>query len=488
LSTILETLATAHAFHQRGEMPQAEALYRQVLAVEPSHGDACNALAVLALQTNRAAEAVELLERAVASEPDNLKFRGNLGSAYFTANRFEEARATLEQAIAGNPDNSEAHYNLGVTWAALKEFDKAEASYKRCLQLMPRHRESHNNLGNMLREQGRFDEAIVYLDQALQIDPSTAFAHFNRALAWLSQGRLTEGWREYEWRWKCQEFKARHQRYPQWDGRLLENQTLLVHAEQGLGDTIQFVRFLPEVRRRAPRTLVEVQAPLIGLLRQSGFTGLVAKDSALPPIDAQIAMASLPFTLGTKLETIPAEVPYLRANQELALAWRDYLLRYNGLKVGIAWQGNPGYREDHFRSFPLVSFAPLADVPGVQLFGLQKGPGREQIEVTKDRLRLVDLGAHIDVDTGPFLDTAAIMQNLDLVITSDTVTAHLAGALGVPVWVALRRGADWRWMAEGTTSPWYPTMRLFRQQVFGQWPPVFAEMASELRTLAEVAR
>ncbi len=464
-------------------MAQAEALYRQILAAEPGHAETCNLLGILALQTGRPADAVALLERAVSSDASIIRYRGNLGAAYFTAKRYEDALTTLEATVRDDPTNPEGHYNLAATLAELDRFDEAEVSYNRCLRLQPNHRSTRNNLGNMLREQGRYDEALMHLDRALAVDPKSAYAHYNRALAWLSLGRLTEGWTEYEWRWHCHDFKPRHRNRPQWDGSPLENQTLLVHAEQGLGDTIQFVRYLPEVRRRSPTTIVEVQPSVIGLLCESGIGGLVAQGSPLPPFDFQIPMASLPCALGTTFETIPADIPYLSANPALTAAWRDHLSRYPTFKIGIAWQGNPSYREDRYRSIPVNQFAPLADVPGVQLFSLQKGPGLEQLAGAKQALRIIDLGTHIDESTGPFLDTVAIMKNLDLVITSDTVPAHLAGALGVNVWVALRRGPDWRWLATGDTSPWYPTMRLFRQQQLGDWPQVFRDMADELRRI-----
>ena len=461
-------------------MAQAEALYRQILTAEPGHAETCNLLGVLSLQTGRPAEAVSLLELAVAGDASDIRYRGNLGAAYFTAKRYEDARTTLERTVRDDPANPEGHYNLAATLAELNRFDEAEVSYDRCLRLQPDHSSTRNNLGNMLREQGRYDEALVHLDRALTIDPKSAYAHYNRALVWLSLGRLTEGWAEYEWRWYSHDFKPRHQNRPQWDGRPLDKQMLVVHAEQGLGDTIQFVRYLGEVRRRSPTTIVEVQPSLIGLLRQSGIGGLVAQGAPLPPFDVQIPMASLPLALGTTPATIPADIPYLQAHSELAAAWRDHLSRFAGFKIGIAWQGNPTYREDRFRSIALAEFAPLAEVPGVRLFSLQKGPGVEQLASVKQQLRIIDLGTNIDVGTGPFLDTAAIMKSLDLVITSDTVSAHLAGALGVRVWVALRRAPDWRWLAAGDSSPWYPTMRLFRQRALGDWPQVFRDMADEL--------
>jgi Tfp pilus assembly protein PilF len=435
------------------------------------------------VQSGRLAEAVTLLESAVARDPSNTRFRGNLGSVYFTAGRLHEARELLAATVRDDPTHFEAFYNLGVTQAALGEFEQAESNYRICLRLNPEHRGAHNNLGNMLRELGRYDEALSHLDHALAVDPNSAQAHYNRALVWLSQGKLSEGWPEYEWRWRCPEFHPRHQQVPAWNGSPLADATLLVHAEQGLGDTMQFIRYLPQVLERVPNTLVEVQPALVPLLRQSGYWGLVPQGSAVPRLDVQLPIASLPRVLKTTLDTIPHDVPYLSASEELTTAWRAHFARQDSFKVGIAWQGNPNYREDRFRSIPLKQFAPCAAVPGVQLFSLQKGTGVEQITAVGSEFRVVDLGSNIDQLTAPFLDTAAIMKSLDLVITSDTAIAHLAGALAVPVWVALRHGPDWRWMASGQASPWYPTMRLFRQRALGDWPSVFGEMARELGAL-----
>jgi tetratricopeptide (TPR) repeat protein len=484
VTTIAQALAAAHAHHERGELPQAEVLYRQVLAAAPGHAEASHLLGILELQSGRVGPAIALLESAVAKQPDNTRYRGNLGSVYFTAHRFGEARELLEATVRDDPTHFEAFYNLGVTLAALGELPQAETRYRSCLRLNASHRGAHNNLGNLLRELGRYDEALVHLERALGIDPNAAQAHYNRALVWLSQGRFAEGWPEYEWRWRCPEFRPRHQQVAAWDGSPQAQKTLLIHAEQGLGDTMQFIRYLPAVVARVPNTVVEVQPGLIPLLRQSGYPNLIAQGAPLPPFDLQLPLASLPRVMGTALETIPRDVPYLRAAAELISAWRGQLGSQATFKVGIAWQGNPNYREDRFRSIALAMFAPLAGVPGVELFSLQKGVGAEQVAALGGRFRVVDLGSQIDQLTAPFLDTAAIMKCLDLVITSDTAIAHLAGALAVPVWVALRYAPDWRWMASGRESPWYPTMRLFRQPTFGDWLSVFDEMAGELGAVA----
>jgi hypothetical protein len=261
----------------------------------------------------------------------------------------------------------------------------------------------------------------------------------------------------------------------------LENRTILLHAEQGLGDTIQFVRYAPLVKARGGRVLVECRRPLLGLLKTCpGIDRLVVAGDPLPAFDVHAPLLSLPGILGTVLEAIPCSIPYLTADPALVAQWRDKLAALDGVRVGIAWQGNPQYLMDRQRSIPLAQFAPLADLPGVRLISLQKGPGAEQIGQLQGRFPVVDWTADLDERSGPFMDTAAILANLDLVILSDSVLAHLAGALGVTVWMAVPKLPDWRWLLDGEDSPWYPTMRLFRQQAWGNWPDVFQQMRSAL--------
>jgi hypothetical protein len=342
--------------------------------------------------------------------------------------------------------------------------------------------EAHNNLGTVLKEQGNLEEAIACFERALQIEPDCAAAHWNRALIDLLTGDFARGWREYAWRWQTTQQVRRPFPQPEWDGQPLAEKTLLLHAEQGLGDTIQCIRYAPWVKQRAARVIVECQRPLFRLL--SGFPGidqLVAQGDALPQFDVQLPLLSLPGIHGTNGENVPARNPYLFAAAELVQRWRQRLSALEGVKIGISWQGNPKYASDRYRSIPLIQFAALAEIPGVCWISLQKGLGAEQLGAAGDCFRVRDFAAELDEASGPFMDTAAIMRNLDLVITSDTVNAHLAGALGVPVWVALPFVPDWRWLLNRSDTPWYPTMRLFRQGKAGDWPGVFADLQAALR-------
>jgi tetratricopeptide (TPR) repeat protein len=481
VSTIAESLAQGLELHKRGELARAEPIYRAILAREPDHAEALHLLGLVALQTSRIAEALPLLEQAVARKPQDAERLGNLAVAYRLSGRPQDAVSTLDEAIRLKPCSAGAYYNRGLALYDLGRLDDVAADYRRTLELTGgNHASALNNLGDLERELGQFDAALAHLDAALALDPRDATAHYNRSLVLLSVGRLAEGFAENEWRLRLAAFRPREFSQPRWDGGPLRQETLLVYAEQGLGDVMQFVRYLPLVARRAERVHVEVPPAVVPLLNAAGFRGLVAQGSPLPHFDAHVSLASLPAVFGTTLESIPAAVPYLAADGPRVERWRGELARYDGLKAGIVWQGNPTFREDRFRSIPLAALAPLAAVPGVRLFSLQKGPGSEQLSQFAAAFRIVDLGSRHDNESATFADTAAIMRNLDLVVTSDTACAHLAGALNVPVWLALSRSPSWRWLQHRADSPWYPSARLFRQASFGDWASVFRSMAGAL--------
>ncbi len=362
--------------------------------------------------------------------------------------------------------------------AALGRFAEAENCYHEALRLNPRYAEAHNNLASALQALGRHEEALAGYDLALLYQPDSASAHWNRSLAWLQQGDYQRGWPEYEWRWRRDRVVRRRLPGAPWDGAPLDGRTLLIYPEQGLGDQIQFVRYAPLARQQGGRVVVECPPALLGLFATCpGIDQLVAEGTPLPPFDVHVPVMSLPHRLGTTLETIPAAVPYLSADPARVASWAEVLAGIPGYRVGIAWQGNPRHAWDRHRSIPLARFAPLAQVPGVRLVSLQKGPGVEQLRGLAERLPVAVLP---DGPEGTFLDTAAVVSQLDLVVTADTALAHLAGALGVPVWVALSAHSDWRWLRDREDTPWYPSMRLFRQATLGDWPGVFACMAAEL--------
>jgi hypothetical protein len=403
-------------------------------------------LGVVAHQTGHARQAVELISQAIS-------LRGAV-PAYYN--------------------------NLGEAYRTLGQHAEAIAAYNHALVLDPHFAEAHNNLGTIYKNQGRLAEALACFDRAIACHGDYANARYNRALLWLSLGDYARGWPEYEWRWKRAEFRRPALDEPHWDGSPLGGRTLLVRAEQGLGDTVQFIRYVPLLQAQGNNLVVEVQAELVELLSQSGIGPLVPQQAPLPRFDVHASLLSLPSLLGTRLDTIPSTVPYLSASAARVLAWQRKLADRGRVTIGIAWQGNPRSPLEPGRSIPLAEFEPLARVPGVQLVSLQKGFGSEQIPALAGRFPVLDLSAQLDQAGGAFVDTAAVMRHMDLVITSDSAVAHLAGALARPVWVVLPAAAEWRWMRDRSDSPWYPTMRLFRQSRQADWSSVLGEVADEL--------
>jgi hypothetical protein len=298
-------------------------------------------------------------------------------------------------------------------------------------------------------------------------------------------GNLGAGFPEYEWRRQCKECEfVRVLPGPKWDGSPLDGRTIVLHAEQGLGDTLHFVRYAPLVKKKGGTVIVECQPALTGLLKRTGgIDRLIGQGTALPPYDVQAPLPSLPAILGTTAETVPADIPYVMPDERLVEQWRQELNAVAGFRIGISWQGNRGYKLDKLRSIPLREFAPLAQVEGVRLLNLQKGQGSEQLLELAGRFEVIDWTSRLDEAAEPFMDTAALMKSLDLIITSDTANAHLAGALGVPVWVVLPFAPDWRWQLDREDNPWYPTMRLFRPRHRAGWDEVFQRVAAELRKL-----
>jgi hypothetical protein len=306
----------------------------------------------------------------------------------------------------------------------------------------------------------------------------------NRAVIWLLHGDYERGWPEYEWRWRGKPFVPRGFKQPEWDGSPLSGRTILVHAEQGFGDTLHFIRYVENLAQRGGQVLFECPKALHPLLAKvQGIDQLVVSGGPFPAFDVHVPLLSLPLRLGMLDPKDWPWHPYLEADPALIEKWRAELGSRGGFQVGITWQGNPQHPKDRQRSIPLMRFAPLAKIPGVRLISLQKGFGSEQLETLDFAGDIEPLAQRLDVAGGAFMDTAAVLKTIDLLVTPDTALAHLAGALGAPVWLALSAIPDWRWQLEGEETPWYPTMRLFRQQREGDWDEVFQRVAAELRKL-----
>ncbi len=476
------------ALAEQGKLDEAGQSLRQAIRLKPDYAEAYYNLGNVLVSRNQLEEAVTIFKHALAIKPDYGEVYNNLGLVLIDLGKAKEAAVILQQAVRLRPV-PDSYNNLGLALTDQGKFAEAEANYHQALHLNPNHADAHSNLGNSYKEQGRLEEAIACYQQALWLQPNLASTHWNRSLAWLQMGDYEKGWTEYEWRWKRKQTLPRPFPQPFWDGSPLQGRTILLHMEQGLGDMLQFIRYAPLVKDRGGTVIAECPASLIPLFSScAGIDRLVPESSGLPDFQVHAPLMSLPRLFGTTLATIPAIVPYLKVDEHLVECWREKIGSAAQFKIGIAWQGNPHHKWDRHRSIPLAQFAPLASIPGVRLISLQKGPGAEQLKDMATRFPLMDPGPELDSASGVFMDTAAIIKNLDLVITTDTAVAHLAGAVAFPVWLALSAIADWRWMFQREDSPWYPTMRLFRQTELGNWHPVFEWMASEVEKLLSAKR
>jgi tetratricopeptide (TPR) repeat protein len=504
-------LATGVQLHRSDRLDEAAQLYRNVLARDSRNSDALHLLGVIAQKKGLPDEAIELIRRAIAINPAEASFHANLGVALKEVGRLDEAIVSYRTAIDLQPDQPEAHnglgnalsargqsdaaivsyrtaiglrpnypeahFNLGITFKELGRPEDAVSCYRKAIALRPDYQEAHYNLGNAFRDRRQLDAAIASYRRAIELRPGFPDAHHNLALALLARGDLPAGWTEYEWRWSTPQLihARRDFAQPQWRGEPAVGQTLLIHAEQGFGDTIQFCRFAPLAAARGLRVVLEVQEPLCRLLRGvQGVAQVLRRGDKLPAFDLHCPMLSLPLALGTTLTTIPGALSYLDADAAQSGEWRRRLslLSNDGPRVGLAWAGRPTNLADRRRSFPRERLAPLFALRGLQFFSLQHGGPKPPEEFPLSDF----MGEMAD-----FADTASLIANLDLVISVDTAVAHLAAALGKPVWLMDRFDACWRWLADRRDSPWYPSLRLYRQPRPGDWDSVLADVTRDLR-------
>ena len=519
-----EALQYADRCRNEGRLMEAEAVCRQILQAQPNMPGAEHLLGVIAHQNGKLGEAIEHVQRAIKLAPQVALFHTNLGEMLRLAGRpklaAEEARRALEiepqmpaalsnlgvalyelkdyeeaaraqrKAIAAAPNFAEAHSNLGNAMHALRKFDEAIAAYRRAIELKPDYADAWANLGTTLHHSGSFDEGIAVLRRAIALAPHHANAHSGLGILLLMRGELGEGWDEYEWRLRSTERKG--PRFPEmpWAGESLAGKHIYVQAEKGFGDTLQFARYIPPLAQRAARVTLRVHQQLVTLLRESlpGIT--VLGDRGDPaPYQSDAVLLSLPRQFKTRLESIPAEVPYLRISADTVQRWQKRLANMKGVKVGLVWAGNPEHVNDTRRSLDLKALAPLFTVPGTSFVSLQHGPRTadlKQLILPREQGR-VGVGAieNLGAQFEDFTDTAGAVSALDLVITVDTSVAHLAGALGKPVWVLLPWVTDWRWMLYREDNPWYPTMRLFRQKRDEAWTDIVPQIAKELAAVAQ---
>ncbi len=465
--------------HQ-GMHAEAAEWYKRTLKQRPEHIEALYNLGTLFQNNGQLAEATHCLEQVVQKRPQHVEALINLGGVCFQSGDYPRAASYLEAAVELDPNRLNAWNSLGAVRMHQDRFVESEDCFRQVLTRNPDDVSTLSNLGGLLQLLGKPEAALEVLERAIAVQPDYALARLNRAIIWLLLGDFAQGWQEYEWRWRTGDYRWPRTGQPIWDGSDANGKTLVLFAEQGLGDSIQFIRFSRLLRACGAKVILAVPAKLLPLLANYPHQdGLVALDQPWPAFDACMGMLGVPRLLGTDLRSIPADSGYLTSQPARVAYWRGILDAFVGFKIGLAWQGSSSNKRDRWRSIPLSAFAPLAEIPGVSLISLQKGPGSDQRASWAGKAPIHTLPPKVDQE-GAFLDTAAIMQSLDLVITSDTAVAHLAGAVGVPVWVALAISPDWRWLLGRWDSPWYPTMRLFRQSELGNWHSVFTTIAEEL--------
>jgi tetratricopeptide (TPR) repeat protein len=524
--------------HQEGDLRQAEAIYRNALRVNPQHPDALHLLGMAMMQSGRGDGAIELLRQAVDAADEVPAYYHTLATAYRQLGKTEEVVQTYERMCAVAPASVEAQTNLAAALGEARRPEEAVEAARRATELDPNHAPAHNNLANALRESGDPEAAAEAARKAIELKPDYADAYSNLAAAlnqlaqhreaykacqsalrlWMKEGdalpayrrfgprlppktELTQtylnraaillalgnferGWQEYEWRWLAKSHHTPRRKFaqPQWEGEDISGKTLLVHSEQGIGDVFQFIRYVPLIARRDVKVIVETYEDLASLIsRVEGVEKVYLRGQAesVSPFDVHIPLMSLPLAFGTQLETIPRNVPYIKPDPERIASWSTRIKNESRdrYKVGVVWAGNANHSNDRNRSMPVSSLSPLITrFANVAWFSLQKGRAGDEQELRDQGVPLINL-SH---DIKDFDDTAAIMAQLDLILSVDTAAAHLAGAMRRNVWTMLPFAAEWRWLVDRKTSPWYPTMKLFRQSKRGDWNSVVEAVGAEL--------
>lgn len=464
-----------NALLNQGKLEDAIAYYQQGIALAPNDAITYYHLGIIFHQQDKLEEAIDCYQKSLAISPDSATVFNNLGNAWQRKGKLEEAIACYQKSL--NLDNNQilTYHNLGSALNVQGRVEEALVSFQQALTLDPNNVESYHNFAIFYQDTRQYKKALACCDRALEIDPNNPEIHWNRALILLKLGDYERGFIEYEWRWQRKQNPPRTLPKPIWDGSDLAGKTLLLQAEQGMGDIIQFIRYVPLLLEQASKIIVECHPPLVKLLKTlKGIEKVVAIGEELPEFDVYIPILSLPRIFQTNVETIPAQIPYLTPLESVRVQL-DKPGKFD-LKVGIVWAGNPEHPSDRRRSCSPTYFRQLLNLPNIAFYSLQKGVKASEISQISSSLSLIDLSNQIN----DFADTAAILAQLDLVITVDTAVAHLAGAIGKAVWVLLCYNSDWRWLIDREDTPWYPTMRLFRQNNPGNWQEVLERVAKTL--------
>jgi tetratricopeptide (TPR) repeat protein len=469
-----QAMQVAFAHHRAGHLREAEAIYRQILAAQPDHPGALHHLGLIARSTGHPEPEIQLLRRAVELAPRDAGAHQDLGETLANRGNLGESEREYLAAMALDPNSAAILNDLGTLYRKQQRYAEALSLIDRALAIAPELPQAHANRGQLLADVGRLPESLQAFDASLRIRPDHVATILAKARALFLAGDLKPAFELYEHRMRSGDVLYPALNEPRWDGQDATGKAILVIAEQGVGDTIQFVRYLPQLRERCAQVILLCLANTRALFESIPGIRVIGSGEARQPFDYHVSVLGLARIFGTTLQTIPSRVPYLAADPTRVQPWRNRVGDAPGLKVGLVWAGNPTHKGDRHRSIALTQFAILRDVPNVNWFSLQMGPATSQLPAAP--FPIVDLAPGLN----DFADTAAALQALDLLITVDTSCAHLAGALARPVWTMLQFDPDWRWMLDRFDTPWYPTMRLFRQTTPGDWNLVVESIASAL--------
>jgi Flp pilus assembly protein TadD len=468
---------------RQGKNEEAIAAFRRAIELNGDFSEAISSLSIVLMRKGKLDEAIAGFRKLAQLEPKHAEVFNNLGIALAGKGQMDEAILAMSKAVQIKPGSAEANRNLGRALAMARRSEDAIAAFRQAVEIKPDYVEANSDLGVALTEMGRLDEATAAFERAIQSNPNFATARFHRALILLLKGDFARGWPEYEWRWQAEGFPSPRRNFaqPQWDGEALRGKTILLHAEQGYGDFIHFVRYVPLVAGKGARIVIECPPELDRLVRGIPEVAEVIRASdPLPPFDVHSPLMSLPKVFRTTLDSIPAAIPYLKADEMLVDSWARRLGKREGaFRVGLTWAGRPEFVSDRFRSLELSALSSLGAVDGITFYSFQKGPVARQALTPPTGMKVIPLGDELQ----DFADTAAVISQMDLILSTDTSVPHLAGALGKPVWVMLPFLPDWRWLLMREDSPWYPTMRLFRQKKLGDWAEVVDRVAKSLQSI-----
>lgn len=474
-------------FACEGKLDEAIYCYESAVKADPSYLKAHLMLGQAYKQKNMLSKALSHFESSIILDNNHVDALAEAGKIAFEMNDTQKALQYLSKATALQPHNTSVLLDYANILSTNNHLDEAIRRYQTILDISPNNESALYNMAYTLKKGDNIIQALPYYHRVLEINPNNAEAHFSLSLAYLVSGNMQDGWKEYEWRWRRNGFEQRAFTQPMWLGEPLQGKILFIHAEQGLGDTLQFIRYALIAKERGATIIAAVQDVLIPLLSLCPHLDrVISLGDSLPHFDYHIPLVSMPLICKTELETIPDSIPYLYADEQLTDYWKSQLSQDLSIKIGICWQGNANYNTPFLRhavatkSIDPKIFAPLASIPGISLYSLQRVSGTEQLKDITQLFTLHQFDEAFDNKHGRFMDTAAVMKNLDLIITIDTSICHLAGGLGVPVWLMLPKPADWRWLLDRNDTPWYPTMRLFRQEQAGNWESVITTIINEL--------